>query len=110
MVKPRVRLARRPRPEDRDSNAVEFETIDWNAVRSEDVELDPALVERIRSHSTLRPITLRVGVEQVEEARAIAAQTGTKYQAVLRRWLAEGASRARSTRRGKKVGRTNIRR
>jgi len=73
-------------------------------VEPERVELDPALIERIRSRAKLRPITLRVGVEQVEVARAVAAKTGTKYQAVLRRWLAEGASRDRSVRMLKKPG------
>lgn len=104
IAKRRVRRARRRRPEDHDPDAVDFEAIDWNAVRPEHVELDPALIERIRSRAKLRPITLRVGVEQVETARAVAAQTGTKYQAVLRQWLAEGASRARSARMSKKAG------
>jgi hypothetical protein len=46
----------------------------------------------------LKQITLQVGVEQIAEARRVAAQTGLKYQAVLRRWLAEGASIARTRR------------
>lgn len=87
-----------------DPDAVDFESIDWDAVRPEKIELDPALVERIRSRGTLRPITLRVGVEQVAEARSLAQRTGTKYQAVLRRWLAEGASRARHQRLREKAG------
>jgi hypothetical protein len=58
------------------------------------MELDPALVERIRARR-LQPLTLRVGADQIAEARRVAERTGAKYQAVLRRWLAEGASRAR---------------
>jgi hypothetical protein len=61
-----------------------------------DFELDPSLIEQIRARRQLKQITLRVGVEQIEEARRVAARTGLKYQAVLRRWLAEGASIARA--------------
>jgi predicted DNA binding CopG/RHH family protein len=64
-----------------------------------EVEIDPKLAEAIRSRSRLRQITLRVGMEQIEEARRVAARTGVPYQAVLRRWLAEGASLARSLRK-----------
>ncbi len=45
-------------------------------------------LERARHHTTAD-----------EVARKVAEQTGAKYQAVLRRWLAEGASRARAERR-----------
>jgi hypothetical protein len=85
------------RPEDVDPDAIEFEDVDWEAVQPIEVELDPALVERIRAHR-LKPLTLRVGADQIAEARRVAARTGAKYQAVLRRWLAEGASRARQQR------------
>lgn len=102
-AKPRTRSGRQ-RPEDRDPDAVEFEAIDWDGVEPEEIELDPALVERIRSRRKLRPLTLRVGAEQVAEARKVAARTGAKYQAVIRQWIAEGASRARRERMKPKKG------
>jgi hypothetical protein len=79
------------------------DSIDWDSVEPLKVELDPSLVEQIRARRHLKQITLRVGVEQVEEARRVAARTGLKYQAVLRRWLAQGASlaRAKSVRAGR---------
>lgn len=87
-----------PRPEDRDPDAIEYDQVGWDQVTPVEVELDPALVERIHARRRLTPLTLRVGLEQVAEARRQAAETGQKYQAVLRRWLAEGASRARLAR------------
>lgn len=90
---------------------VEFNSVDWETVEPVNVELDPALIEHIRARRHLKQITLRVGVEQIQEARRVAARTGLKYQAVLRRWLAEGASLARSksvrqrrARAGRRVG------
>jgi hypothetical protein len=85
-------------PEQREPDAVPFESVDWDRLEAEVVELDPALVERIRARRQLKPLTLRVGIDQIAEARRVAAQTGAKYQAVLRRWLAEGASRSRALR------------
>jgi hypothetical protein len=81
-----------------DPEAVSFESMDWGTTEPIDLELDPALLEAIRSRSRLKSLTLRVGVEQIAEARLIAEKTGLKYQAVLRRWLAEGASRSRQSR------------
>lgn len=87
----------RPRRLDQDDpDAVDFDSIDWDDVERVKFELDPSLVEQIRARRHLKQITLRVGVEQIEEARRVAARTGLKYQAVLRRWLAEGASLARA--------------
>ena len=93
---PRSRL----RPEDTDPDAIdpdapEYAGVDWEALPEAHFSLDPALVERIRARHALKQITLRIGEEQIAEARRVAAKTGTPYQAVLRRWLAEGASRAR---------------
>lgn len=82
----------------RDPDAVDYGAIDWDRTRPIDVDLDPALVERIRARRRLKPVTLRLGEEQIAEARRVAKETGEKYQAVLRRWLAEGASRARAAR------------
>jgi hypothetical protein len=85
--------------EDRlDPDAPELAGVDWDRLPRHRVELDPALVEEIRARRRLQQLTLRVGAEQIEEARRVAARTGAKYQAVLRQWLAEGASRARAAR------------
>jgi predicted DNA binding CopG/RHH family protein len=76
---------------------VTADDVDWSTALG--VEIDPKLTEAIRARARLRQITLRVGAEQIEEARRVAARTGVPYQAVLRRWLAEGASLARSLRK-----------
>jgi len=86
---------RRSAPPRGDNDVVAADDIDWNAA----VEVEPKLAEAIRARARLRQITLRVGTEQIEEARRVAARTGVPYQAVLRRWLAEGASLARSLRK-----------
>jgi len=92
---PKGERAKRQRARAADPDAVGIGEVDWSAT-PEEFELDPALVERIRARSRLRSITLRVGREQIAAAREVAARTGRKYQAVLRQWLAEGASRART--------------
>jgi len=79
------------------SSEVSPADVDWNA--SVEVDLDPVLVERIRARQKLKQITLRVGEEQIAEARRVSRETGIPYQTVLRRWLAEGASLSRSTRK-----------
>lgn len=88
------------RPQDLDPEARDIEQalahVDLEALESASLELDPVLVEQARSHSKLKQITIRVGEEQLEIARKLAEQTGDKYQKVLRRWLADGASRALS--------------
>jgi hypothetical protein len=94
---------RRARPEDVDADAIDIEAssyanVDWENLPTEQLELDPALVEAIRARRHLRSITLRVGEEQIAEARRVASETGEKYQAVMRRWLAQGASLARTKR------------
>lgn len=83
-----------------DIESPEYERVDWDSLPRRAVDLDPALVEEIRARHLLKQLTLRVGTEQIEEARRVASQTGAKYQAVLRRWLAEGASRSRAERIG----------
>lgn len=89
---------RRPSKTSRDVDAdLTPEDIDWDAPVQ--VDLDPALVERIRARQKLRQITLRVGEEQIAEARRVAAETGVPYQAILRRWLAQGASLSRTVRK-----------
>jgi predicted DNA binding CopG/RHH family protein len=97
--------ARRPsqRPESFDPDTIDIEApeysdIEWDRLPRHSVDLDPTLVEAIRSRRTLKQVTLRIGVEQIEEARQVAKRTGTPYQAVLRRWLAQGASIARAHR------------
>lgn len=91
------RLHGRATPLRGNEDVVTTDDIDWNTAL--EVEIDPKLAEAIRSRARLRQITLRVGTEQIEEARRVAARTGIPYQAVLRRWLAEGASLARSLRK-----------
>jgi hypothetical protein len=81
-----------------DFEAPEYRAVDWDRLPRHAVELDPALVEHIRARSRLRQITLRVGEEQIAEAQRVATVTGEKYQAVMRRWLAAGASRDRAER------------
>ena len=99
MRKRKVSVAERSRRSDEvDPDAVDFDAVDWERLEPVDLELDPSLVERIRARRPLRQITLRVGEEQIEEARKVASKTGLPYQAVLRRWLAEGASIARTRR------------
>ena len=78
-----------------DPDSPEFAGTNWEGLPRHDIELDPALVEAIRSRGRLKQITLRIGVEQIAEARRVAAERGLKYQGVLRQWLAEGASRNR---------------
>lgn len=82
-----------------DPDAPELAGVDWDRLTRHSVELDPALVEQIHARRQLKQLTLRIGVEQIDEARKVAKRTGAKYQAVLRQWLAEGASRARTERR-----------
>ena len=60
----------RPRPEDSDAdaidiNAAELADVDWDALPRHSVDLDPVLIEQIRSRNTLKQITLRVGEEQI---------------------------------------------
>ncbi len=73
---------------------VSLSDVDWDSAI--DVDLDPALVESIRARQKLKQITLRIGQEQIAEARRVAKKTGVPYQTVLRRWVAEGASLSRS--------------
>jgi hypothetical protein len=82
----------------RDPDAVSFRSVNWANLKPVQIELDPILVESIRARQALKQLTLRVGVEQIAEARREASRTGRKYQAVLRQWLAEGASSARTAR------------
>ncbi len=65
-------------------------------------EIDHELVEEIRARGSLRSITLRLGIEQIAEARKTAARTGIPYQAIIRRWISVGAAAAQAARRRKK--------
>jgi len=70
----------------------------WDLEHPVELGLDPALKEQIRQRlrtDKLVQISLRVGQDQINEAKRVAAATQEKYQRVLRRWIAEGASRAR---------------
>jgi hypothetical protein len=59
----------RARIEAADADAIEVGEMDWKKLRSVDFELDPRLIEQIRARRSLRQITLRVGAEQIVEAR-----------------------------------------
>jgi hypothetical protein len=103
-----VSITRR-RPEKIDPDAIdpktsEYAGVDWDHLQTESLDIDPALAERIRSRRRLKQITLRIAQEQIDEARYIAETGGEKYQAVLRRWLAQGASMARTARLRRKTG------
>ena len=56
------------------------------------------VVERVRQ-SRLKKISMRLGVEQIAEARLVAERTGLPYQAVLREWISQGAADAQKKRR-----------
>lgn len=88
----------RRRAEMVDRDAVAFDSIDWGRARTIDISLEPQLAAQIRSRRRLRRVTLAVDVEPIEEARRIAARSGVDYQVVLRRWLIQGASVARTQR------------
>ena len=75
---------------------ISVDDIDWDTPATFDI--DPKLTEAIRANTELKQITLRIGVEQIAEARRVAERTGVPYQRILRRWLAEGASLSRSAR------------
>lgn len=68
-------------------------------------DIDHRMVEEIRSRGSLRSITLRLGEEQIAEARRLAARTGTPYQTILRRWISVGAAEAQAARRRKRTKR-----
>src|SRR5438094_10618836 len=80
-----------------DPDAAAHADYDWAGAEVQ-FELDPKLVEQIRIRRALTQITLRVGAEQIAEARRLSKSSGIPYQTILRRWLAEGASIARSRR------------
>jgi hypothetical protein len=62
-------------------------------------ERDHLEVELSGARGRLRSITLRLGVEQIAEARRLSDSTGVPYQVILRHWIAEGASIAQRARR-----------
>lgn len=66
-------------------------------------EIDHRLVEMVRSSSELKSITLRLGMEQIAEAKRVAVESGVPYQTILRRWVAFGAAEAQQERRGAKA-------
>ena len=93
----RVRHSRR-RATAVDSDAVDFDAIDWDHVRTIGISLEAALRQRIRSRARLRRVTLALDAEPIEEAKRIAERSGVDYQLILRRWLIQGASVARTQR------------
>ena len=75
----------------------------WDLEHPVELGLDPAVKEEIRQrlrNEKLVQISLRVGRDQIEEAKRVAVASNKKYQAVLRQWLAQGASRTKASREG----------
>ena len=95
---PRAKASKRRKSEDERKVEAEWAGVDLDTLEPARLELDPVLRERIRSRDKLVQLTLRVGADQIEEAKKEAAASKKKYQAVLRQWLAEGAARARTER------------
>ena len=69
----------------------------WNRVTYS--EFTHEVIERLRS-SRLKSLTIRLGEEQISEARQEAERTGVPYQTILRQWVAFGAANAQRTRKG----------
>ena len=88
-----------------DPDVVDVDEIDLDNIKSVDFRLDPAEVERIRARRRLKMVTIRLGNEQIQAARVVSGSTGEKYQAILRRWIAEGASRELTMRRNRRTTR-----
>lgn len=93
---PKPKGSKRSRRKSADQKRVEAQWagVDLDALEPTAADLDPVLRERIR-RDRLVQLTLRLGQDQIDEAKRVAANTQEKYQRVLRRWIAEGASRAR---------------
>ncbi|MFC1611278.1 hypothetical protein ACFL6C_09980 [Myxococcota bacterium] len=94
---PKKPVGRRPQDIDPDARETEdvLTNVDLNSLESATLEIDPVLLEQARSKAKLKQITIRIGEEQLEIARRVASTRGEKYQQVLRRWLAYGASEAK---------------
>jgi len=90
-------VGQRPQDIDPDIQATEeaLASVDLDDLDTATIEIDPVLLERARSTAKLKQITIRVGEDQLEIARRVASAQGEKYQQVIRRWLAHGASKAR---------------
>lgn len=93
-------------PEDEDDDVIDVEKLeregfDLDKLRRYELELGPELLERLQARRKLRQLTLRLSEDQIAEARRAAAELGIPYQAVLRRWVAEGAGRSFRARAGR---------
>jgi hypothetical protein len=64
-------------------------------------EFTHEVIELLRS-SRLKSLTIRLGEEQIAEARLEAEQTGVPYQTILRQWVAFGAANAQRSRKRKR--------
>ena len=96
MRKPKA-SKRKPTKDELEVDA-QWDGVDFDELDPVAVQLDPAMRERIRRDSLVQ-LTLRLGPDQIAEAKRVAAETNEKYQQVLRRWVAEGASRAQKKHR-----------
>ena len=96
-----ARVRQRPDPLDEEELAFEAEVnaIPLGEFKPVDVRIAPELVRALRARRPpLKSLTLRVGADQIEEARRVAKEIGKPYQTVLRGWLAMGARRTRNAR------------
>jgi hypothetical protein len=96
MRKPKASKKRRPTKDECELEA-QWDGVDLESLEPIAMDLDPAIRERIR-RDTLVLLTLRLGKDQIAEAKRVASETNEKYQQVLRRWVAEGASRTQKKR------------
>lgn len=90
----RPKASKRRKSEDERKVEAEWADVDLAGLKPQSIELDPALREKIRRDKLVQ-LTLRLGQDQIDEAKRVARKTDEKYQQVLRRWIAEGASRTR---------------
>jgi predicted DNA binding CopG/RHH family protein len=101
---PRRKTSKRKQQNDDEKRVEsEWDDVNFDSLEPVTLELDPALREKIRSRDRLVSMTLRLGQDQLHAAKRVAAETNDKYQRVLRRWIAEGASRECSG-KSKKIG------
>lgn len=61
-------------------------------------EPDHRLVEVLRTQPRLKLVTIRLGEEQIAEAKLLSHKTGQPYQTILRRWVSDGAAAAQEAR------------
>jgi hypothetical protein len=96
-------MPRRPRARTGKPGRDNPREIDWRDPQRERLEPDHLATDRMRPRGMLRAVTLRLGVEQIAEARRTSDATGVPYQAVLREWIAAGAAESQRRRRARRL-------